>query len=300
VNDGAATRGSGWGIATGTVNGKSRVLFLAGATAGRTEEGKTVVTPTRNAAQEKFGGGHSDGYVVLMELEPSAKAAPVEVKPPVAGPTRAHFERHARGLAPKGAAARPEEGTVFHFSPKYPTWVTVDAELRDQSGKLWPGFLYGKPVDGSLKYSSTALKGKFTVACTSTCQPYGEPDRRLLGELLKDPNKPLPLVFHLESLGPVKTQEIKATEKGKETVRTVEYHEGKGVLEFAGKKLAVGPRITLGYFGTRDGPIYSVRLNAYVTLKASELGLAAPAPDGLIDIRIGMSGDTRTEPPPKK
>src|SRR5581483_9318043 len=105
-------------------------------------------------------------------------------------------------------------------------------------------------------------------------------------ELLRDPKNPPPLGFRLESLGPVKTQEVKATEKGKETVRTVEYHEGKGVLEFAGQQLPVAPRITLGYFGARDGPIRTVRLNACLTRKASELGLAAPAPEGLIDIRI--------------
>lgn len=301
LNDGAATRGSGWGIATGTVNGKSRVLFLAGATAGRTEDRKTVATPTLHAVQEKFGGGRSDGYVVLLELAtPTGKPAPVELKAPVPGPTRASFERSVRGKDSKATPKRPEEGTLFHFVPKYPTWVTVDAEVRDQAGKLWPGFMYGNPVEGSLKSTGAGLEGKFTVACTFACQPFGEPGRRVIGEVLKDPKNPQPLIFSLESLGPLKTQEVKTIEKGVETTRVAEYYEGKGKLEFGGKKLAVAPRITLGYSGPKDSPVSGVRISAYLTLKASELGLSAPGPDDLIDIRIGMSGTTRTEPPLKK
>jgi len=299
LNDGAATRGSGWGIACGTVNGKSRVLFLTGATAGRSEDGKTIATPTRNAAQEKFGGGRSDGYAVLLELA-TPTVQPAEIKPPLPGPTRASFERSVRGKDAKNPPKKPEDGTVFHFLPKYPTWVTVDAEIRDQAGKLWPGFMYGKPVDGSLKSASAGLEGKFTVACTSACQPNGEPGRRVIGELLKDPKNPSPLVFHLEALGPLKTQAVKVTEKGVETTRMADYHEGKGTLELGGKKLAVTPRITVGYAGAKDGPVSGIRLSAYLTLKASQLGLTVPGPDDLIDIRIGLSGTTRTEPPPKK
>jgi len=298
LNDGAASRGSGWGIATGTVNGKSRVLFLAGSDGGRGAGDKLIPTPTRNAAQEKFGGGRSDGYVVLMELAKPSAATSAEVKPLVAGPTRSHFDRHARSADSKNAK-NPDEGTVFHFSSKYPTWVTVDAEIRDQSGKLWPGFMSGKPVDGSLKVAAAGFEGAITVACTTTCQPDGEPSGRLLGELLKDPKQPPSLVFRLESLGPVMTAEIKTIDKGKETVRNVAYREGKGTLEFAGKKLAVAPRITTAYTTGKDGSVNGVRMNAYFTVKSGELGLSAIPADGLVDIRIGMSGTTLMQPPKK-
>ena len=95
------------------------------------------------------------------------------------------------------------------------------------------------------------------------------------------------------------TAEIKTIDKGKETVRNVAYREGKGTLEFAGKKLAVAPRITTAYTTDKDAAVHGVRMNAYFTVKSSELGLTAIPADGLIDIRIGMSGTTLTQPPTK-
>lgn len=302
LNDGSASRGSGWGIATGSVNGRSRVLFLAGSNGGHGSDATAVASPTRNAAQERFGGGRSDGYVVLMELATPAPRPAAEVKPVVAGPTRAHFQRHARTAAPKkdpAAQKSPDEGTVFHFVPTYPAWVTVDAEIRDQSARLWPGFMYGKPVSGALTAKAGGFEGEFTVACTSTCQPDGEPTPRVLGELLRDPQQPPSLVLRVGALGPVLTAEIKTVDKGKEGVRTVEYREGKGTLEIGGKQLAVTPRITIAYTTSKDGPINGLRMNAYVTLPAGELGLKAVPADQLIDIRVGMGGTTRTQPPKK-
>lgn len=307
LNDGAASRGGGWGIATGVVNGKSRVLFLAGSSGGRKSEAEEVATPTRNAAQEKFGGGRSDGYVILMELATPTKAASAEVQATAAGPTRAHFERHARPQGKgkgkgkgKDGQTEPEAGTVFHFSPTYPKWVTVDAEFRHQAGKLWPGFMYGKPVDGALTATAGGFDGELTAACTSLCQPDGEPGRRLLGAWMGDSKQPPSVVFRLGSLGPAMTAEIKAVEKGKDTVRIVDYREGKGTLEVAGKKLPVVPRITTTYTTDKEGAVNGVRINAYVTVRAGELGLAAVPANDLIDIRLGMSGTTLTQPPPKK
>jgi len=296
VTDGSASRGSAWGITSGEVNGKSRVLFLAGSTGSRKTEDTVVATPTRNAEQEQFGGGRSDGYVLLMELATPTPPPAAEVKPSVTGPSRCHFEQHAKTSVAK---TNPDEGTVFHFSPQYPKWVTVDAEIRDQAGKLWPGFLYGKPVEGGLTVTAGGFDGEITVACTSVCQPQGDPSRRLLGELLRDPQQPPSLVFRLGSLGPVMTEEIKTVENGKDKVRKVDYREGKATLEFAGKKLPVVPRVTSGFTTARDGPINGVRLNAYFTLKAGELGLSAVPANELIDVRVGMSGTTLTQPPPK-
>lgn len=299
LNDGAATRGSGWGIAAGTVQGKSRVLFLAGATAGRKEGDTFVPTPTRNAAQEKFGGGRSDGYVVLMELaKPTVQTK--EPRLPLAVPSRANFEWSVIGKSLKGTAKLPEKNTTFHFLATYPKWVTVDAEIRDQAGKFRPGFMYGKPVEGTLKYTGAGLEGKVTVVCTTVCQPHGEPQGRILGELLKDPKNPPPLTLTLESLGPVKTQELKVIEKGIETTRPVEYYASKGALIIGDKTVSVAPKVTVSYSGPKDGPRTTVRLNAYLTLSAAQLGLQGPAPDERIDVRISVSGTTQVDPASKK
>ncbi len=298
VNDGAATRGSGWAIASGSVKGKSRVLFLAGATGGRAEGEKTVATPTRNAAQDKFGGGLSDGYAVLLELAtPTAKA---QLAPPltVSGPSRASFES-IRGRDPKAKQNLPADGAVFHFSPTYPKWVTADAEIRDRVGTQWPAFLCGKPVEGSFTFRIDKPEAKVTITCNALAQPNGEPDTRLIGSLVKDPKSPPPLTLTIESLGALKSAEVKTTEKGKDVVRIVDYHEAKGTLEFGGKKVNVTPKVTMGYTGPKDGPPDMVRLNAYLTLKAAELGLTVTGPDAVIDLRIGMSGTTRNSDPPK-
>ena len=177
--------------------------------------------------------------------------------------------------------------------------MTVDAEIRHQAERLWPGFMYGKPVEGTLTATAGGFDGEITVACTSTCQNAGEPNRRLLGELLRNPQQPPALVFRLGALGPALTAEIKAVDKGKDVVRMIEYREGKGTLEFAGKKLPVTPRITTAYTTSKDGPVNGVRMNAYVTVPAGAIGLSAVPADDLIDIRIGLSGTTLTQPPKK-
>lgn len=292
---------AGWGVVWGQVNGKVKALFVGGAAGGEGDR----ATPTRNALQGKFGGGWCDGYAVLLDLPPAAgeEAPAVKAVPPAPGPTAASFERGASGKGRK-APAPPADETEFVFNPKVPKWATVDAEFRDHGGKLWPSFLYGRPVDGTAMVKGGRLTARFTVACTSACQPKGEQGRRVLGELLKDGEAP-PLRFTLEALGEPKQVELTHTDaRGKVQKRVVEYREGKGVLELAGKKLAVTPKVTVS-FGKTEG-IYrgpgkvgpradAIGLNAWLTLRAGDLGLRALAPDTEIDVRLGMSG---IAPPP--
>ena len=303
INDGAAQRGGGWGVAVGTVDGRTRVLYLSGTTDGREEDGKPVATPVRNPAQAKYGGGWCDGYALLLELPPPAAKPPAEPAATEAdrpGPTRCSFERGAKGRDPKkGAAAPPADGTVFHFTPAYPKHVTVDAEIRDHAGRFWPSFLFGKPVEGTFTWRAGAPEARLKVACTSWCQPHGDQDRRILGELIADPKAPPPLTLTIESLGPAKTVEHKVVGKGRESLRTVEYHDARAVLEVAGRTLNVSPKVTIGWSAPKDGPVSGVKLSVYVTLNGSELGLKAPGADGPVDIRIGLAGSLRSEAPPK-
>ena len=150
-----------------------------------------------------------------------------------------------------------------------------------------------------MTYRQAGIEAKFAVACTAVCQPNGEQEGRLLGELLKDPKTPPPFRLTLDALGQPQQTDVKIVDKGKETTRTVEYQEAKGTLEIGGKKIAVSPKVTVGYSGPKGGAIETARLNAYLTMRVSELGLHSPWPDALIDLRIGMSGTTRTKAPPK-
>ena len=300
VTDGAAGRGANWGIASGVVNGKTRVLFVGGATAGRPEEdGKSAATPTKNPAQEKFAGGWSDGYAVLVEL-PDATTKPAGETPKSDGPTRASFESAAKGKDPKKPAAAPPDGTTFHFSPTFPKYVTVDIEARDRGGKLWPSFLSGKPAAGTLKVAAAGPEGKVTVTCPTWCQPAGEQSTRVLGGLLTDPKNPPAATFTLESLGAAKTADVKYTDpKAGEKTKSVDYHEAKATLELAGKKLAVTPKVTLGYTGPKDAAVDTVRVSAYFTVKAGDLGVPNVPADAVIEVRVSFSGTTAAEPPAK-
>ncbi len=302
VTEGAAGRGAAWGIASGVVGGKTRVLFVGGAAAGRPEsDGTASPTPTKNAAQAAFGGGWSDGYALLVELPASAPKPAPEI-PTAAGPTRASFESGARGRDPKKPAVVHPAGTTFTFSPTSPKYVTVDIEARDRERKFWPTFLSGRPVSGALTVTAAGPEAKFAVACPAWCQPAGDQARRVLGALVADPKAPPPATLTVESIGPAKTADVKVADLAAgEKAKSVEYHEAKAVFEVGGKKIPVTPRVTLGYTGPKDGPVNAVRVSAYFTLTAGELGLANVPPAAVIDVRVSATGTTATEPPkPKK
>lgn len=57
-----------WGIASGMVGGKARVMFLSGAVAKEAIYDEELAPPAVNPAQAGFGGGHTDGHIVVLEL----------------------------------------------------------------------------------------------------------------------------------------------------------------------------------------------------------------------------------------
>jgi hypothetical protein len=291
---------AGWGIATGLASGHRRAIFVGGATMDDGESPQPSATPTHNAMQPEFGGGWSDGYAVLLDLgedKPSSIATGSPAEQPSASAS-ASFEAAALGKNKK-TPPPPADGTAFLFKADVPKWVTVEAEFRDEARRMWPSFLYGRPIDGTVTYQPGQLQGSCTVACTEVCQPRGEQSRRILGELIQS-DKPPQLRFTLESLGPIQTTELAGEDsKGHSQLRTVDFCQGNGTLEVAGKKIAITPRVTFGFGksqgiwrGSRkvDQPTDSLHLDVWITLKALDLGLKAIGPDSLIDVRISMSG----------
>lgn len=294
---------AGWGVFTGKVDGKERALFVGSAVKESKSGDQTVPTPTVNAGQDKFGGGDSDGYIVMLDLSKAAPPPAVEekIEKAVGGPTTASFERGANSKSAKPTL--PADDSVFLFKADLPKWVTVDAEFRDRAGKSWPSFLYGKPIDGKTTLKNGKLDGSITVACTNAPQTRGEQSQKVIGPLYAE-GVPPTFKLTIHSLGELTKAEIPTTDnKGKQSVKVVEYCLAKGTLELGEKKIEVTPKITYS-FGKTSGvykgpgnitpPTDSVRLNAWLTLKGSELGLKD---DGLIDLRIGMSG---IAPPPDK
>ncbi len=68
--------GARWGIVRGTVKGKPMALFLGSADEGEAETQKPA--PTLKAMQSNFGGGHSDGYLLLLDLSNAKETRPAK------------------------------------------------------------------------------------------------------------------------------------------------------------------------------------------------------------------------------
>jgi hypothetical protein len=288
---------SPWGIGIGSQGGQARALFLSGATKDGDPYGVVTPTPVRNALQPNFGGGESDGHVVLVDL---SKGTPPPSKANVTTPSRLTYHRDARRNDPKKPEAIPPDGASFWFSSTTPKYVTVDAEFRDSNNALWPSFLCGKPVDGTAGWKAGALTANVTVECSMWTQPNGLQDRRTLHGLIAEGTPPPPLRFRLDALTPPKVEDVRHTDSGgKESVRTVTSAEGRGVLEVGGRTLTVKPRVTWTYqAGARDGTRTGIRMTAWFTFKGSELGLPGKAGASEIDARISWTGQEGTPPAP--
>jgi len=287
-----------WGMISGKIQGQERVLFVGSAVKEVTQAERAVTTPTRNAVQPEYGGGACDGYVVMLDLTRSSQYEP-QVKQPWQHESVAiscSFE-HAAGLRRYTRSSVPPARQTYTLSPDSPRWVTVDAEIRDRAGRAWPSLLYGKPVRGSLTVDNGRLSGSFTVACTSAPQTEGDQSRKVLASLIADGRSPQ-LTLSIESLGDVNTAKVPDLEaKTGNVTRVVEYRLGKGMLTINERTIPVSPRVTYTFHKTpgvskktaRDSKGFAdtIALNAWLTLKGSELGLKE---DGLIDLRIGLSG----------
>lgn len=294
VAEGAGNRPTGWGIARGVVGGKQRALFLTGVEP--LKDRSEGATPTRNASQTAFGGGDSDGYVVLVEFDKAAPPNAVaidDVKDPKL-PTRAAFERSAGGRSNK--PGKVPEDTTYILKSDIPKWITVDAEFRARGETHWPSFLIGRPESGTLTTKDGKLSGAFSLLADRPIQNQGDQSRRVLGEMIKDGKAP-DFRLKIDSIAPeVKTYERKTTDaKGKVQTQLIEYVDAKGSIEFAGKTIAVTPKLTYS-FGKTEG-VYrapgkvspateAIRGAAWLTLPARDLGLTL---NGDIDLRVGFS-----------
>ena len=283
---------NGWGIATGVVEGHTKVLFMTGASKDEDVYELTTATPIKNAVQTQFGGGVCDGYFVLLDLGKYEAPTPANNAPIASAISRLSYKREARSKGGKQSSNTNDqpEGTVYHLTPDYPKWVTVDAEVRDARNAYWPNFMSGKPVSGQLTYIAAGPKvDSIHVSCPTLCQNKGDQSRRVLGELIKDGE--LKLEFTLNTLSAPKKEEFSELDRNqKPQLKEVEYSEGKAVLELGNKKIEVTPQCVVRYGKVVEKNINKVSINAYFTVKGRELGLTGGLGEEEIDFRIGMQG----------
>lgn len=282
--------GTAWGIGSGAVDGKPKVLFIGSAAKEADVYGLVTETPTRKAMQPAFGGGTCDGYVIMLDVsrtappDPNAQAMPIK-------PGRLSVERYAqtKNRKPGKNDVGAEEGEVFQFRPTYPKWTTVDAEFRDAAGNYWPSFCYGNPVTGQIVWKGGQPQGAFEVACTKWCQPKGDQGRRILGPLIPAQSDALPKVtLRVASLGPLKTKEITLDNKGKKEVRELVSCEADAELDIAGKVAKVRPQCVVRPGGVVESGIRKTQIYAFFTIKGKELGLTGERANADIDVRFGM------------
>jgi hypothetical protein len=295
-------QGDIWGIGVGSVNGQPRVLFTSGAIAESDNYGHMSSTPTVNPLQPKFGGGWSDGYVVVLDLSKGADQLPrAEVSPrAVAKRLTVHKTGQAVGGKPPPEIA---DGTMCYFLPNYPRYVTMDVEARDAAGKMWPSFVYGRSVEGALKYTANGAQGTVFGLADQWCQTRGLQDRRVLGELIspdKDGKVDMPVNVSFLSLGPVKTEEYMENDNnGREIKKSVTYQEAIATLDLGGRKLTIRPKCVIRWHPPSGRSTQTrVELSAFITVKGRDLGLTKLANED-IDLRINMQGYDQKSPPPK-
>ncbi|MEI7765860.1 MAG: hypothetical protein WCJ97_00325 [Phycisphaerae bacterium] len=283
--------GDAWGIGSGTVDKKPLVVFTTGVAEKGETYGHIAPPPTVNPAQEKFGGGWSDGWFAVLDLSKGGSTTKPAVTPNTK-PRRLTIEVFANRVDAKKPPSVPTEGTVYNFSPTKPKYVTVDAEFRDAKGQMWPSFAYGKPESGALTIKDGVAQGSFVLSCDRWCQPNASQARRVLGQYIEGVNPVPKLTLSVKSLGSPKTETFTVTDdKGKTSERSATSYESDATLQIGTYSINIRPRIILSYnAGGRDGSVVGVRGTALITVKGTDLGLKGTLAKEDIDMRMTFQG----------
>ena len=276
-----------WGVCSGIVNGKQRVLFLCGAKNG--ENG--IATPLKNASQNQFGGGYSDGYMVLLEMD-KAQAKKTNIANNVKGESaKRSGERTAKINDFESKKKTPTLGQSFTFSNSKPKWITVDAEFRSTDDNVWPSFFYGKPESGSFQFKLPAPSGSISLKLNKACQNNGDQSRRILGELVSGKSD-IDLSFEIQSFGSYKYFEESYIDRGKSKKRKKTMCPVKFKCNIGGKSLTIeGEAFTKFIYDKKLKVFNRVQLDVKFTLDAGKLGLKNHK--GLINAKVSCVGYTK-------
>lgn len=274
-----------WGIAT-TGNGKKqRVLFLTSSSGAEGE----FETPVVHPSQASFGGGWSDGFALLVEMDHNPPA-PTSGEQAESGEWIAAPGGNDPVVAdPKGRG--PVNGQEFQIEPQ--KWVTADAEFRHPAGKLWPSFLYGKPEKGSFTFDSNNPTLTATIVCDRICQPDGTKTGRIIDPKLLE--NPITLeILSIEALGA--RSETRTLNKRDEK-RTTIFAPAACLLHIGNSEIPLKAecRFSFQYSGKETEPT-SVQIDTFFTSTAKQLGLENPDPESEINVRIGV----KAQDPDKK
>ncbi len=275
-----------WGIAT-TGNGKKqRVLFL---TSSSGAEGD-FETPVVQASQSAFGGGWSDGFALLVEMDhnPPTPKSDADAEP-------SDWSAAPGGNEPvtaDGKGRGPVNGQVFQIEPQ--KWVTADAEFRQPADRLWPSFLYGKPEKGSFTFDSKNPTLTGTIVCDRICQADGTKTGRVVDpKLLQEP-----VTLEIQSIEALSSRSETRTFNKRDEKRTSIFAPADCVLHIGKIQIPLKAecRFSFQYSGKEKEPA-SVQIDTFFATTAKQLGLENPDPESEINVRIGV---TAQDPSKKK
>lgn len=276
-----------WGIATGSISGNGRAVFLCGAGKDGDNYGLVTSTPTVRALQPTFGGGIVDGWYLVLDLSKPTPPAKVETKSSI---KRMTVETAAVQTDGKGAGGPSvPDGTVVELKSTFPKWMTADAEFRHPDPVLfWPNFFYGRPLSGRIEWQAGKPSGSFILVCDKLVQPNGEQDRRILGELI-NPAAPLTVTLTVKSLGAMVDETIERKDtRGKALTYRVSSCEADAMLDIGGRSLAIRPRVTFRPGKIVEKSTDKVAVSVWFSLTGRDLGMKGRAKDETFDVRISV------------
>lgn len=300
-----------WGIASGWVGGKARLLALSGALETQRTAKGAFAAPMLRPVQRRFAGGGMDGYALLLELGP-APAAPAPAEEPAA-PSPAAPPRPPKRTQREPLRWPPKEGQTFKIAPQ--RFRTVMISFRDPSDRMWPSFVYGGPdTEGSFTFTTRAKpQAAFSLLCREVAQPEGEQQRRVLGQLVRLSLKTTeqggrtrtekimePVVrFVLADMAPWRLEDSSTLRGETEHVRTRIACNLSGDLTVGDRTIAVRDAPCTATFRVeadrefRSDPTATpntVDLSLALTVKGKDLGLKAALAEGDVAIRITWTG----------
>ncbi len=279
--------GARWGIVSGTVDGRPRLLFLGGASQSEEVYGKVHPAPQAQALQSRFGGGHTDGYLLVLDLSANSKPDRMTGGPSTFSHSRRLLVSLNEGEEAEKKIKLPAAGTEFRFSPDQPKYVTCDIEFRDPAEVFWPCFFYGRPAASTrITYDPSGPTGSFSLLCDQMVQKNGDQSRRILGELVKDGKPPL-IRLTVKELGKLQTEMTEAGSKASK--KPQEFALARGELDLGGKKIPVEARTSYSWKLARGNEgAESVAIELRFRIKGADLGLTRFR--GPIECRAGLTG----------
>lgn len=173
VVHGCSYMADSWGWASGVSQGRTLLLGFSSALPTQSMGEQDHAPPMVRALQGGFGGGLTDGYLMVLDLTPD--------KP---------FDRPPEKQEPRkepqpydGQLLWPDEGQAFNSGGE--SYMNAKVVFRDQNEEMWPTYFGGNTaLGGRLVFSEAAETAvlDFTINAPKPILAAGDQSQRVLGE----------------------------------------------------------------------------------------------------------------------